>query len=406
MRLAYLVTQYPKVSHTFIRREILELERRGHRVLRLAIRRPADDVVDAVDREEHEKTIYCLSQRPTALASAVLRTACRRPLAFWRSLRMALGMKRRSGAGCLRPLAYLAEACFFLRCLENRSIPHVHVHFGTNSASVARLIRTLGGPNYSMTIHGPAEFDDERRHDIGPKVGDSTFTAAISSYTSAQIRRWTDYSHWEKIHVVRCIVDEVFFQEAEPITADHGSLVCVGRLTPQKGQFLLIDALAKIVESGVDARLVLTGDGEIRQPLEERIREAGLMSRVHITGWVDEADVRKHLLQSRCLVLPSFAEGLPVVIMEAFALGRPVISTYVAGIPELVRPGENGWLIPAGDRDALAAAMREACAAPLDRLNRMGAAGRESTLRMHSAPTEIGKLEALLQTSLERSSTP
>jgi glycosyltransferase involved in cell wall biosynthesis len=292
--------------------------------------------------------------------------------------------------------------------LRQGAVEHLHVHFGTNAATVARLIRRLGGPSYSLTIHGPVEFDDPEGLSLGAKVADSAFTVGISDYTTAQIRRWVDYSHWERIHVVHCCIDDAFL--AAPPANDDGldRIVCVGRLTAQKGQLLLIDAVAQVVKEGVDARLTLVGDGEMRREVEERIAAANLEDRIEITGWMDEAGVRRCIAESRCLVLPSFAEGLPVVIMEAFAMARPVISTYVAGIPELVRDRENGWLVPAGNAEALAVAIRRAYGTAPEALEAMGRAGRTLVEERHRSATEVSRLEALFREVRFRStpSTP
>ena len=161
------------------------------------------------------------------------------------------------------------EACFFLPLLSRERIEHIHVHFGTNPAAVAYLISLLGGPGYSMTVHGPAELDDPLGFGLETKIEHSVFTTAISDYTSAQLRRWVDYRHWKKIRVVRCVVDDRFFEEQQPIGAEARILTCVGRLTAQKGQLLLIDAFADVLERGVEATLVLAGDGEMREAVEQ-----------------------------------------------------------------------------------------------------------------------------------------
>lgn len=403
MRLAYLTTQYPKVSHTFIRREITELERRGHQILRLAIRRPESEVVEPADLKEAAKTRCCLSEPPIALLGATLRLAIGRPLAFARALLLALRMAARSERGWLRHVAYLVEGCFFVGLVAREGVEHVHVHFGTNAACVALLMRRLGGPPFSMTVHGPGEFDAPIGLSLGDKVTAAEFTVAVSSFARAQIRRWIPYEHWPRVHLVRCSVNQRFFEEKAEIPESCRTLACVGRLTAQKGPLLLIDAMKELVSAGIDARLVLAGDGEMRAIVENRIRETGLGSRVEITGWIDEAEVRRCLREARCLVLPSFGEGLPVVIMEALAMGRPVISTYIAGIPELIRPGENGWLVPAGDRASLVQAMREACLASSERLQQMGAIGRQLAQCRHSVETEVAKLEVLLSDAATRS---
>ena len=199
---------------------------------------------------------------------------------------------------------------------------------------------------------------------------------AISDYCAAQIRRWLPYEQWRKIHIVHCTVDDSFLGSAQPIDPMSRTLVCVGRLTAQKGQFVLLDALARIVEEGTDAQLVLAGDGELRPQIERRITELQLQDRVEITGWIDESEVCRRLLEARALILPSFAEGLPVVIMEAFALGRAVVSTTIAGIPELVVPKENGWLVPAGNVAELASAIRAVLEAHQSLVQRSGQARR------------------------------
>ncbi len=402
MKLAYLTSQYPKVSHTFVRREIRELERRGHRILRLAIRRPEAAVVDPQDREEATRTLYCLGQPWHALVAAVPAMLLRRPREFACAMRLAIQMGRSSERGLARHLAYLVEACALARVVQREGVDHIHVHFGTNPAAVGRLIHALIGTSYSMTVHGPAEFDAPLGFDLAGKILDAEFVVAVSQFGATQLCRWVDPDLWPKIRVVHCSVDPAFFVDSSPITDDCDTLVCVGRLTPQKGPLLLIDALAALCERGVQARLVLAGDGELRGAVERRIFEADIGENVTITGWLSEEQVRAHIAASRCLVLPSWAEGLPVVLMEAFAMGRPVVTTHVAGIPELVRPGENGWLVPAGDLEGLVRAMQEALRTPAARLNEMGQAGRERVRRYHAVETEVDALEKLLRDGISR----
>ena len=141
---------------------------------------------------------------------------------------------------------------------------------------------------------------------------------------------------------------------------------------------------------GCAFELVLAGDGALRGAIEERVRALGLQEHVRITGWIGSVEVRKELEAARALVLPSFAEGLPVVIMEAMALRRPVITTYVAGIPELVRSGESGWLVPAGDVDALADTIVECLDASGELLERMGRAARERCWRATTSTSKPG----------------
>ncbi|RIL05742.1 MAG: colanic acid biosynthesis glycosyltransferase WcaL [Proteobacteria bacterium] len=396
MRLAYLTTAYPEVSHTFIRREIVELARRGHDVLRVSVRTPSSRLVDPRDIEERERTHVLMADR-AALVLATLRALLLRPRRFLRAFAVSLQMSGRSDRGLLRHLVYLVQACRLREVLAAHGSEHVHVHFANNACAVARLAHLLGGPRYSVTVHGPTEFDVVLGFSVREKVHDAAFTVAISHFGAAQLQRWTDPADWPRIAIVRCTIGDEFEKPAAPIPPGSRTFTCVGRLAPQKGQLLLVDAFAELIAAGNDARLVLAGDGELRAAIEERIAHHGLGDRIAITGWVGSEQIRELLGESRALVLPSFAEGLPVVIMEAFALGRPVVTTYVAGIPELVEPGRSGWLVPAGTVAPLVAALQEALDLPTARLDEMGAVGRARVLREHTTPGQVDALEALLR---------
>jgi glycosyltransferase involved in cell wall biosynthesis len=304
-------------------------------------------------------------------------------------------MSRASERGLLRHLAYLVQASVLLQILRSNRIPHVHVHFGTNAAAVARLIRTLGGPTYSMTVHG-AEFDSPLGFSLAEKSADASFVAAISSFSYAQLCRWVAPSQWHKLHVVRCSVNDEFFEMPGQPHRSSRSFLSIGRFSAEKGHLLLLDAMTRVVAHEPEARLVLVGDGEFRPLIEQRIRDLGLGDHVKLTGWLDELAVRMQIRDARVLVHPSFSEGLPVVIMEAFALGLPVISTSVGGIPELVRAGENGWLVTVGNVEELAAALLESLKAPAAKLEAMGQAGRDRVIARHRAATEVSVLERLL----------
>ena len=173
--------------------------------------------------------------------------------------------------------------------------------------------------------------------------------------------------------------------------------VCVGRLCEQKGQLLLIEATHRLAAEGTDFELVLVGDGELRADIEALIVRYGLRNKIRMTGWISGDQVRDEIVAAQAMVLPSFAEGLPVVLMEAMALRRPVIGTYVAGIPELIIPGEHGWLVPAGDIVALAEAMRACLDAPGEVLAAMGEAGCKRVLERHSVDVAAAKLRRLFR---------
>jgi colanic acid/amylovoran biosynthesis glycosyltransferase len=400
MKIAYLVNQYPKVSHSFIRREILALEKQGFEVQRIAIRGWDGELVDDEDLRERDRTRYVLQDGMASLLAASMRMFAASPMCFFQALRLALKMGWRADRPWPFHLIYLAEACRIVPWLREFGARHVHAHFGTNSAEVVMLATTLGGPPYSFTVHGPEEFDKPEFLGIQEKVSRSAFVVAISSFGRSQLFRWVKYVDWPKVHVVHCGLEPVFHAApAVPIPAAL-RVVCVGRLCEQKGQLLLVNAVSQLVRKGIEIELVLAGDGEMRADLESLIAQRRLQAKVRITGWISSDQVRAEILAARALVLPSFAEGLPVVIMEAMALRRPVLTTYVAGIPELVRPGESGWLFPAGDVDALATVLEEFFATPVAVLESMGEAGYQRVLERHSVDIEAAKLAQLFRAGL------
>ena len=406
MKIAYLVNQYPKVSHSFIRREILALERQGFDVLRIAIRGWDGELVDADDLRERDRTRYVLEDGMASLLLAAARMFIAAPGRFLEALVLALKMGWRADRSWPFHLIYLAEASRMVPWMARFGVRHLHAHFGTNSAEVALLATALGGPPFSFTVHGPEEFDKPQFLHIREKVRRSAFVAAISSFGRSQLMRWIDYADWPKVQVVHCGLEPVFHAGAAVPIPSALRIVCVGRLCEQKGQLLLIEALALLQKKGLVLDLVLAGDGEMRAELELLIAQRQLQDRVRITGWISSDQVRAEILAARALVLPSFAEGLPVVIMEAMALRRPVLTTYVAGIPELVLPGINGWLFPAGDVDALAAALEAFLATPLSVLETMGEAGHQRVLERHAVDIEAAKLARLFRASAAAESEP
>lgn len=399
LRIAYVINQYPKVSHTFIRREILALERQGFDILRIALRGWDAELADEEDRQERARTRYVLHKGANALLWAVFRTLLKTPRHFFSALALAIRMSRGAGRPLPYHLTYLAEACRILPWLKYFGATHVHAHFSTNSAEVAMLVNVLGGPPYSFTVHGQVEL---YFGGLEEKVRRAAFVVAISSFGRSQLYHKIEHAHWHKVKVVHCGLEPAFYTvESVPI-ATTPRLVCVGRLSREKGQLLLIEAAYRLAVKGIGFELVLAGDGEMRAEVESLITRYGLAKQVRITGWISSHQVRKEILAARGLVLPSFSEGLPVVIMEAMALRRPVLATYVGGIPELVQQGENGWLFPAGSIADLAAAMEDCLIKSPSELQRMGDVSFIRVLMRHSIDTESTKLANLFRESYEK----
>ena len=395
MKITYLVNHYPKVSHSFIRREILALERQGFEVQRLAIRGWEGPLPDAQDHGERERTRYVLRDGPLALLVPTLLALVRSPLRFLAAVRLALKVARESDRSRSYHLVYLAEACRILPWVRSFGARLIHAHFGTNSTDVAMLVSALGGPAYSFTVHGPEEF--LRPVGLREKVYRSAFVVAISSFGRSQLCLFSRYQDWQKIRIVHCGLEPSFYAGAPATAAVAPRLVCVGRLSAEKGQLLLVEAAARLANRGIGFELVLAGDGPLRGQLDEMIGNYGLKDRIRITGWISSSEVRQEMLAARVLVQPTFSEGLPVVIMEAMALYRPVLATFIAGIPELVRPGETGWLIPAASVDELASAMEACLSAAPEELQRLGEMGHRRVIARHSIDEQATRLAELFR---------
>ena len=394
MKIAYILNTYPQPSHSFIRREVRSLEALGHDVQRFAMRPAEVALVDGQDKAEQDKTEYVLAEGAGALLRACWSALRRDPGDFCSALKAAWSMGTVSEVGRLRHLIYLAEAAYVAERCRADGIAHAHAHFGTNAAAVAMLSAMMGGPKFSFTVHGPEEFDSPRGLSLGLKMQHADFTVAISQFGRSQLCRWADPADWERIGVVHCGIEPAKFSDPQPLPKGPRRVVAIGRLVEQKGQLALIKALAQTTE---DIHLTLIGDGELRGQIEHLIAQHGLGTRVTLTGWVDEARIKAELGSAHALVMPSFAEGLPMVIMEAMAAARPVIATYIAGTPELVQEGKTGWLVPAGDITALADAMDACARASLPRLTKMGEAGRIRVLERHDVAQEAATLAAMMR---------
>jgi colanic acid/amylovoran biosynthesis glycosyltransferase len=395
LKIAYLINQYPKVSHSFIRREILALEGQGFDVMRIALRGWRESLPDRDDLAEQARTHYVLRNGVAPVLIDALRIMMQSPWLFIKAVHLATRVARGSDRPLRYHMMYVAEACRILRWVRNDGCSRLHAHFGTNSAEVAMLVHALGGPAYSFTVHGPDEFMIPMG--LSEKVHRAAFAVAISSFGRSQIYMRSRYLDWPKIHVVHCGLERSFHDGQASSVPMAPRFVCVGRLCEAKGQLLLIAAVARLKDAGIECELVLAGDGPLRLEIERLIDEHGLNSQVRITGWISSSSVRSEILAARALILPSFAEGLPVVLMEAMALRRPVLSTYVAGIPELVISGENGWLFAAGSVNELVDAMMKCLAAMPEDLSRMGDLGYERIIARHSIETETAKLANLFR---------
>lgn len=383
-RLGYLVGVHPVTSQTFVRTEILAHEAEGWPVVRYSVRPwnwKGATLVDPDDQAEARQTTVLLPGGLAGLLVPALLEALRNPLGVARGLVAALRLVRRGGEKRLYPFAYLLEAAKLRAHTRAAGVTHLHCHFSVNTAAVALLAHRMGGPEFSFTVHGPDELPGMRANGIEDKVRHARAVAAITDYCRGVILEATDGAGADKVHVVRCGLELGRFRPT-PVPAASRTLVCVGRLCPQKAQTLLVDAAARLKDSHPDLRILLIGDGETRPEIEAMLEREGLQDRVVLNGWASGDEVRAAIAAARALILPSFAEGLPMVIMEAMALGRPVISTRIAGIPELL-DDSCGWIVDAGDVDGLTSSIAACLEADVDRLHAMGAEGRTRVEQRH-----------------------
>jgi glycosyltransferase involved in cell wall biosynthesis len=267
---------------------------------------------------------------------------------------------------------------------------HIHNHFADSSCTVAMLASAMSGIPFSVTPHGPAIFFEPERWRLDEKVARASFVACISSFAKAQTMLFSDQAHWHKMHVVHCGVVPANY--GRKVRTGYGKHVLfVGRLAAMKGVPLLLEAIATVRRVHPDLNVTIAGDGPDRAALEAQAVRLNLADTVHFAGYQSQDAVADLLEAADMLVLPSFAEGVPVVLMEAMASRLPVIASRIAGIPELVEDGVSGLLVPAGDGEAVTRA--------LDRLlgdaslcARMGEAGRAKVEREFDVKREAGKL--------------
>ncbi len=396
MNIGYLSNQYPHASCTFIRREILALERLGVDISRYSIRPSEIQIVNDIDYAEQERTRYVLQSGAVSLLMNLLWCLATRPGKSLKTLFFASKLGIGSDRGLLIYLFYVLEACTLTRWFSDDKIDHVHVHFGSNPTTVALLCQRLGGPSYSFTVHGPAEFDNPAGMRLGEKIAESKFVAAISSYGRSQLYRWCNYQDWPKVEIVHCGLDEKYMTAQTSPVPDVPNFVCIGRIHEQKGHGVLVEAIRILSQRGREFSVRLLGDGPLAQPLKNELKRHDIERYVEFLGWADDEMVMREIIACRAMVLPSFAEGLPVVLMESLAMGRPAVTTAIAGIPELIENGECGWLVTAGSATDLADAMEAALDTPVDTLTKMGLEGQRRVREQHDVMTEAGKLLKLL----------
>ncbi len=401
MRLGYITSLYGRTSDTFIRDEVRLLRQRGHTVFTFSTRKPPEEANAGEEvRRERQQTDYILEGSPLRLITAAAWCKLRHPLRWLRACALAWRAHQPGIKGFFTQVAYLMQAAYLARRIEQHGIQHVHVHIPMNAANVAMLAATITDISFSMTSHGMRDTHDPTRWAIILKIQQAAFTVFATNFGRGQAMMISPQNLWSKMHVVRCGLDRAFLDQPATAAPSGPRLLFVGRLSPEKGAPLLIEAVAKLRGEGVPVELTMIGDGPSRGEIEQAVAQHQLQDAVTLLGAQDSERVRQELTRHRALVLASFAEGLPVVIMEAFATHRPVISTWVAGIPELVENGVNGLLISPGSVEALSQAMGAMCRMPVAEVAAMGERGAAAVRRQHDATQCVEQLETLLRQAI------
>jgi len=401
--MAYLVSRYPAVSHTFILREVQALRRQGFVIETASINapdRPADGMPEG-ERHAAASTYYVKAHGIRGALAAHALTLLRRPRAWAAGLAYALSLGgtdlRRAALG----VGYFTEALMIGRWMKSRDLAHLHVHFATAAASVGLCVKKVFGTSLSLTIHGPDEFDDVRGQSLPEKIARADFLFCIGSFARSQAMRLSAPAHWSKIDIARLGVDTGHYApRAARGTSEDFHILCVGRLVAAKGQHVLVAAARQLADAQRDFRITIVGAGPDEDSLRAAVNAAGLAERVTFAGALNQDAVRRLYGEADAFVLPSFAEGIPVVLMEAMASGVPCVTTRITGIPELIRSDDEGLLVAPSDAEALASAIARLIDDPALRA-RMGAAARKRVDTDFHLERNVARLGRLFTQRLE-----
>lgn len=355
-KIAYLTSLYPAASHTFVLREVTALRDLGLEIETCSIRRPdASHLIGPEERAAYDSTFFTVdSAKSPAYVLKSLGSALARPGRFLSTLGLAWRTAPTGVKGGIRQIIYLAEAILLAQHLRNKQIEHLHNHFANSAANVAMMAAHLNDIRFSYTLHGPSDLLEPDTWQLEQKTNRASFVSCISFFARSQVMLFSKPDQWDKLKIVHCgVIPERYESDAPKVDRAGTELIFVGRLAPVKGVRVLLEAFTKARETRPDLTLTLVGDGEDRAHLEKLAAPLG--DAVTFRGYLSQEKVAEALAQADVLVLPSFAEGLPVVLMEALAAKRAVICTQVAGVGELVEEGVSGFRVPPSDVDTLAA---------------------------------------------------
>lgn len=404
LRIAYLISRYPALSHTFILREVLELRNLGIEVETASVNSP-DRPLNELDPEEQAEALrtFVLKQQSLAmLFRAFLSTALFQPLSLLLGFRLALQLAGFHPKMILKRVFYLLEAIVVGQWMRSRALNHLHVHFATPASTVALLTREVFGIDFSMTVHGPDEFYEVNEYHLSEKIEAATFICTIGHYCRSQLMKLSDPQHWEKLYISPLGVDPEKFQRTKekPLPVDI-EILCVGRLVPAKGQAILIEAVALLKSRGLPVKVTFAGDGPDKGRLEGAAYRFAVESDCRFLGGVNPDRIRELYETADLFVLPSFAEGIPVVLMEAMSMEVPCITTRITGIPELIESGAHGLLVAPSDVNGLAEAIEALWKQPELR-KKLAVAGRRKIESTFNLKSNVARLGAIFESQIRQ----
>ncbi len=401
---AYVMSRFPKLTETFVLFEILAVERLGQPVELFPLLREREPLVHPEAAPLVERAHYLPFLSRPILASQ-LHFLRRRPRAYLGALAALITGTFGSRNYFLGGLAIFPKVVHAARLMERAGVRHVHCHFSNHPAAAGFIVHRLTGIPYSFVAHGSDLHVDRRM--LGRKVAESAFAVAISEDNRVEMLAECRPQDADRIVVIHCGVDTSRIAPAPPTDVRPFTIATVGTLHEVKGQAVLVEAVAALAAAGVDVRCRLVGDGPDRAMLERLVAARNLSDRVTFEGRRTHAQVLEIMAAAAVVAAPSVRardgkrEGIPVVLMEAMALGRPVVASRLSGIPELVRDGENGLLAAPGDPADLATALRRLADDPALG-ERLGRAARATIVDDFDLLTNASRLLRLIDAPAAR----
>lgn len=405
IRIAYIVTRFPKLSETFVFREVLELRKQGAEVECFSIHRPLAEPLPPDAKALLNETTYLWPPRIVQFLFGAVKMAVTRPAKFFSTLKFFLKQAPEGLRGKKRFALHFFEGAYLAHMCLQRNVDYIHAHFANGPSSVALAASELSGIPFGFTSHAQDIYSDPLM--LGIKINRAQLPLTISQYNRDYIASNYSLKNRAKLRVHRVAVDLGHFRPRKSAEASGDSplILAVGRLVPKKGFIHLIRACERLAQRGIDFRCQIVGEGPERAALQAAMGAAKLEDKVSLLG--AQTDVKKYLQQADLFVMPCVLDdsgdrdGIPTTLMEAMAMQVPVISTEVSGIPELVQHEQTGLLTPPEDVEALAQAI---CRLIVDEKLRqeLAAAGRRHIELHHDLETNTG---LLLQNILRRVSS-